>query len=234
MFNLDSITNENNKEHNKKWPFISDHPYRILIIGGSGSRKANPLLNLIEKQDDIDKICLYSKDLSEPKYEFFIKKCEDAGIKHLDDSNAFIECSNTMDDVYENIDDYNPNRKRKILIVFDDMIADIMTNKKFQAIIKELFIRCRKLNISLVFITQSYFSVPKDVRLNSTHYLIMKINNRKELQNIAINHSADIDYNDFVRIYKECRRKPYSFLTIDKTLPASDPLRFRKKFASSL
>ena len=205
-----------------------------MIIGGSGSRKANPLLNLIEKQDDIDKICLYSKDLSEPKYEFLIKKCEDAGIKHLDDSNAFIECSNTMDDVYENIDDYNPNRKRKILIVFDDMIADIMTNKKFQAIIKELFIRCRKLNISLVFITQSYFSVPKDVRLNSTHYLIMKINNKRELQNIAINHSADIDYNDFVRIYKECRRKPYSFLTIDKTLPASDPLRFRKKFASSL
>ena len=108
------------------------------------------------------------------------------------------------------------------------MIADIMTNKKFQAIIKELFIRCRKLNISLVFITQSYFSVPKDVRLNSIHYLIMKINNRKELQNIAINHSADIDYNDFVRIYKECTRNLYSFLTIYTTLPASDPLRFRK------
>ena len=116
-----------------------------------------------------------------------IKKRKDVGIKYCNDPNAFIECSNTMDDVYENIDDYNPNRKRKILIVFDDMIADIMTNKKFQAIIKELFIRCRKLNISLVFITQSYFSVPKDVRLNSAHYLIMKINNRKESQNIAIN-----------------------------------------------
>ena len=97
-----------------------------------------------------------------------------------------------MDDVYESIDDYNPNRKRKILIAFDGMVADILNNKKCQAIIKELFIRCRKLNISLVFITQSYFSVPKDVRLNSTHYLIMKINNRKELQNVAINHSADI------------------------------------------
>ena len=96
--------------------------------------------------------------------------------------------------------------KKKFLIVFDDMIADIMSNKKFQAIIKELFIRCRKLNISLVFITQSYFSVPKDVRLNSTHYLIMKISNRKELQNIAINHSADIDYKYFVRIYRECTR----------------------------
>ena len=110
-----------------------------------------------------------------------------------------------------NIDDYNSSRKRNILIVFDDMIADIMSNKKFQAIIKELFIRCRKLNISLVFITQSYFSVPKNVRLNSTH-LIMKINNRKELQNIAINHSADIDYNDFVKICKECTKETFFFV----------------------
>ena len=109
------------------------------------------------------------------------------------------------------------------------MIADIMTNKKFQALIKELFIRRRKLNISLVFITQSYFSVPKDVRLNSTHYLIMKINNKKELQNTAINHSADIDYQDFIKVYRECIKEPYNFLTIDTTLPASDPLRFRKK-----
>ena len=143
---------------------------------------------------------MYERDLSEPKCEYLIKKREDAGIKHLNNPNAFIECSNTMDDVYENINDYNPIRKRKKLIVFDDMIEDIMTNKKFQSIIKELFIRCRKLNISLVFITQSDFSVPKDVRLNSTH-LIMKMNNRKEWQNIAIDHSADIDYKDFIKIY---------------------------------
>ena len=90
--------------------------------------------------------------------------------------------------------------KEKKLIVVDDMIADIMKNKKFKAIIKELFIRCRKLNISLVFITQSYFSVPKNIRLNSTHYLIMKINNRRELKNIAINHSTDIDSKDFLKI----------------------------------
>ena len=96
-----------------------------------------------------------------------------------------------------------------------------------------MFIRCRKFNISLVSITQSYFSLPKDVRLNSTHYLIMKINNRKELQNIAINHSADIDYNDFVRIYRECTRKPYSFLRIDTTLPESDSLRFRNNLIPS-
>ena len=110
-----------------------------------------------------------------------IKKRKGVGIKLVDNPNAFIECSDTMDVVYENIHDYIPNRRRKIFIAFDDMIADIMINKKFQAIIKELFNRCRKLNISLVFIAQSYFSVPKDVRLNSTHYLIVKINSRKEL-----------------------------------------------------
>ena len=129
-----------------------------------------------------------------------IKKRKDVEIKYCNDPNAFIECSNRMDDVYENIDDYNPSRKRNILIVSDDMIADIMTNKKFQTIIKELFTSCRKLSISLVFITQSYFSVPKDVRLNSTHYLIMKISSNRELQNIAINLSVDIDYKDFVKI----------------------------------
>ena len=134
-----------------------------MIIGGSGSGKTNALLNLIKEQDDLDKIYLYAKDSSEAKYEFLIKKHEDAGVKHLNDSNAFIECPNTMDDVYENINEFNPTRKRKILFVFDDMVADIMTNKKFQAVVKELFIKRRKLNILLVFITKSYFSVPKDV-----------------------------------------------------------------------
>ena len=143
MINLDSIINENNKEHNEKWPFIPIHQYRILIIDGSGSGKTNALLNLINEQDEIDKIHLYAKDLCEPKYEFLVKKRKNAGIKYLNDPNAFIECSNTMDDVYENIDDHSPIRKRKVLIVFDEMIADIMSNKKFQAIIKELFIRCR-------------------------------------------------------------------------------------------
>ena len=155
-----------------------------------------------------------------------IKKCEDAGIKHLNDQKAFIECSNTMDDVYENIDEYNPNRKRNILLAFDGMIADIGTNKKFQAIIEEQFIRCRELDISFIFITQSCFSVPKDVRLNSTYYLIMKINNRRELQSIVIDHSAYIDYKYFMKIYRECTKELYSFLTVDTTLPASDPLKF--------
>ena len=108
----------------------------MAIYSRSSIQNLESLLNLIKERDDIDKMYLYVKDLSEAKYDFLIKKGENAGIKHLNDSNAFIECSNTMDDIYENIDDYNPNRKRKILIVFDDMIADIMTNKKFQAIIK--------------------------------------------------------------------------------------------------
>ena len=150
---------------------------------------------------------MYAKDLNEPKYEFLIKNCEDAGIKYFNDPNAFIECSNTMDDDYENIDEYKPNRKTKMLIAFDDMIADIMTNKEYQVITKELFIRCRKLNVALVFITQFYFFVPKDVRSNSTHYLIMKINNKSEFQNIVINHCADIDHKDFMKIYRECTKK---------------------------
>ena len=131
-------------------------------------------------------------------------------MKHLNDPKAFTKYSNTIDDIY-NIDDYNLNRKRKFLIIFDDMIADIMTNKRFQAIIKELFVRCRKLNKSLVFITQSYSSVPKEVRLNLTHYLILKIHNKRQLQNIAVNHSADNDYKDFLKIYRKCTKEPYFF-----------------------
>ena len=113
MINLESITNESNKKRNGKWPYIPDHPYRIILIGVSGSGKTNALINLINEQNDIDKILFHGRDLSEPKYEYLIKKREDAGIKHLNNPNAFIKCSNTMDDVYENINDYNPIRKRK-------------------------------------------------------------------------------------------------------------------------
>ena len=133
-----------------------------------------------------------------------------------------------MHDVYNNIDGYNPDKENKILIVFDDMIADMINNKKLNSIVTELFIRGRKLNISLVFITQSYFKVPKDVRLNTTHFFIMKIPNRRELQQLAINHSSGIDTKDFIKIYKNCTDKPYSFLGNDTTLSLDDPLRFRK------
>ena len=118
MINFDDIVSENKTVHNKNWPSIPDHPYRILIIGGLGSGKTNALINLINEQNDIDKIYLYARDLNEPKYKILIKKRKDAGIKHLNDPNAFIECSNTMDDVYENINDYNPIRKRKKINYF--------------------------------------------------------------------------------------------------------------------
>ena len=133
-----------------------------------------------------------------------------------------------MRDVYKNIDDYNPDKENKILIVFDDMIADMIHNKKLNSIVTELFIRGRKLNISLVFITQSYFKVPKDVRLNSTHFFILKIPNKGELQQIAVNHSLDISSKDFIKIYRKYNDEPYSFLVNDATLQSDNPLRFRK------
>ena len=228
MINFDEYTNENKKEHNSKWPYIPDHPYRILIIGGSGSGKTNALLNLINNQPDIDKIYLYAKDLYETKYQYLINKREKVGLDHFDDPEAFMEYSNDMQDVYKNIEDYNPIRNRKVLIVFDDMVADMINNNKLNPVVTELFIRGRKLNISIAFITQSYFKVPKDVRLNSTHFFNMKIPNKRELQQIALNHSSDIDFKDFMKIYKKCTAKPYSFLVNDTTLPSDDPLRFRK------
>ena len=130
MINFDDSANENKTEHNKNWPYIRDHPYWILIIGGSGSGKTNFLLNLIENQSDIDKIYLYVKDPYEPKYQYLINKREGVGINHFKDSEAFIDYSNNMHDVYENIDDYNLDKENKILIVFDDMIADMIHNRK--------------------------------------------------------------------------------------------------------
>ena len=137
-----------------------------------------------------------------------------------------------MNDVFINIDDYNiGRRRRRLLIVFDDMIADIISDKKFKALVKELFIRSRKLNISIVFITQSYFRTPKDARLNSTHYLLMKIQNKKELKNIAQDNSGDVHFKDFLNIYKNCTSEPYSSMIIDTTLPSGHPMRFRRNFS---
>ena len=133
-----------------------------------------------------------------------------------------------MRDVCKNINYYNPNKENKILIIFDDMITDMMNNRRLDSIVTELFFRDRKLNIDLVFITQSYFKVPKDVRLNTTHFFIAKIPNKRELQEIATNHSSDISTKDFINIYKEYTFEPYSFLVIDTMLASDNPLRFRK------
>ena len=228
MIDFDDYTNENKTEHNLKWPYIPDHPYRILIMGGSGSGKTNALLNLINNQPDIDKIYLYANDPYEAKYQYLINKREKRGLDHFNDPKAFMEYSNEMLDVYKNFEVYNPDRKRKVLIVFDDMITGMINNKKINPTATELFIRCKKLNISIVLITQSYFEVPKDVRLNSKHFFIIKIPNKGELQQIATNHSSDIEFKDFMKIYKKSTAEPYSFLVNDTTLPSDNPLRSRK------
>ena len=150
-----------------------------------------------------------------------INKREGVGINHFKDPKAFI------DDDY-NIDDYNPHKENKMLIVFDDMIGDMIHNKTLNSIVTELFIRGIKLNISFVFTTQSYFKVPKYVRLNTSYFFIAKFPNKRELQQIAINHSSDISTKDFANIYRKCTDEPYSFLVNDTTLASNNPLRFRK------
>ena len=133
-----------------------------------------------------------------------------------------------MCDVYKKINYYNPDKENKILIVFDDMISDMIHNKKLNSIVTKLFIRGRKLNISVVFITQSYFKVPKVVGLNTAHFFISKIPNKRELQQTTTNHSSDISTKNFIIIYRKCTAEPYSVFVNDTTLASNNPLRFRK------
>ena len=169
MINFDNYTNENKTEHNSSCPYVPDHRYRILIVGGSGSGKTNTLLNLIKNRPDIDKIYLYAKDPYESKYQYLFNKREKVGLDHFHDPEAFMEYSNDMLDVYKKIEDYNPDKKR-----------------------------------------------------------IMKTQNKREFQQITLNHSSDIDSKDFMQIYKKCTAEPYSFLVNDTILPSDNPLRFRK------
>ena len=224
MLNLDNIVSNKNMSslEDNNWPF------RMLIIGPSGSGKTNALLNLINNLHPVDKFYIYAKDLHEPKYEYLINKREQAGIKNLNDPHAFIKYSGDMNDVLDNINNYNKNRDKKVLIVFDDMIADLEYNKNFKRIIKELFYRTRKINVSIVFITQSYFKALKDARLNITHYMLMKIGNKKELKRIAEEKLGHIDYKDFLEMYNYCIKEPYSFMTIDARPTATIP--FKKNF----
>ena len=154
------LSNKISKKHNPNRLQIPHDPQRMLTIGGSGSLETNPMFNLINQQRDIDKTDLYAKDTFEAKYQFLTKKCEDVRPKDFKDSKAFTESSNSMIGIYKNIDDYNLNKKRKILIVLDDMIADLLSNKKFNPIVNELIIRNKQITISFVFITQSYSAVP--------------------------------------------------------------------------
>ena len=206
MLNFGSITKEDIKEHNPNWSEILDHPYRILIVGGSKCGKANALLNLINHKPD--------KDPHEAKYRLLINKRESTGLRYLNDLKAFIEYSNAMDDIDENTEGYNPNKKLKILIVFDDMIADMLSNKKLNPTVTE--------------------AAPKNIRLSSIHYIIMKIPNKRELQQIAFNHSSDIDFQDFMNLHKKCTAESFSFLVIDTTLASDNSLCFRKILLKSI
>ena len=197
MLNLGNIVSNKNTSSSED----NDWPFRMLIIGPSGSGETNTLLHLINNLHPIDKIYLYAKDIHEPKYEYLINKKEQAGIKNLNDLHAFIEYSDDMNYVLDDINNYNKNRDKKVLIVLDDMIADIEYNKNLKRIIKELFYRARKINVSVVFITQFYFRALKDARLNSKHYILMKIGNQEELKRIAEEKSGHFDYKDFLKMY---------------------------------
>ena len=217
MLNLDNIVSNKNENKDTTGSSSSERnnwPFRMLIIGTSSSVKTNTLLHLINNLYPVDKIYLYAKDICKPKY--------------LNDPHAFIEYSDDMDDVLDDINNYNKNRDKKVLIVFDDMIADIEYNKNFKRIIKELFYRARKINASIVFITQSYFRALKEARLNSMHYILMKIGNKKELNRIAEEKSGHLDYKDFLKAYNYCTREPYSFMLIDTRPTAS--VTFKKNF----
>ena len=213
MLNLDNIVSNKNENKDTTGSSSSESnnwPFRMLIIGPSGSGKANTLFHLINNLHPIDKIYLNAKDIHEPKYEYSVNKREQEGIKNLNDPHAFKEYSDDMDEVLDDINNYNKNRNKKVLIVFDDM-----KNK-------------RKINVSIVFIRQSYFRALKDARLNSTHYILMKIGNKKELKRIAEEKSGHLDYKYFLKIYNYCTREPYSFMLIDTRPTAS--VTFKENF----
>ena len=192
--------------HDPNWSYIPDHLYRILIIGGSGSGKAN-VLKLTQ---------------------FFINERKKMVIKKLKNPKVFNDYSHEIDDVYEHLEHYNLTKTGRVLTVFDDMVEDIESNKKLSPIVTELFLRGRKLNISLVFISQSDFEVSKTIRLNATYYFIMKIPKKKELQQIAPSHLSGIDFKDFMKFYKDYTKELHSLLVNDTTLSSDNPLRFRK------
>ena len=165
---------------------------------------------------------MYANDPYEAKYQYLVTKRKGVCIDHFNDLKAFIEYSNGMHDVYKNINNCNRDKENKLLLVFDDMIADMIHNKKLNSIVTELFIRGKILNISLVFIAESYFKVPKDFKLNTTHFFITKILKKTELQQIVINHSSDISTKDFINIYRKFTAESYSFFVNDTTLASNN------------
>ena len=217
MINFD-LVNNNIKNNNTNNIYSYTHPFRILIISPSGSGKTNLLRDIINEREDIDKIYLFARDLNEHKYELLINTRKKVGINHCNDENEFIESFDSMDYVFFNIDDFNIGRKRKVVIIFDDMIPDIVTNKNYQQVIKELFMRSRKINIYLIIL--SFFSIPK--------------NNTYELNNIASSFCCDIERRDFLKLYRKHTDEQYSFFTIDTTLNSNNDLKCRKTIIKSM
>lgn len=162
---------------------------------------------------------LYVKDSHEPKYQYLIDKRQKVDQKYVDDPSAFIEYNSDINSIYQDFDQYNPDKTRKIVIVFDNMIA----KKTLPSQVTELSIRCCNMNIYLAFLRQSYFKIPKDIQINCTHYCLMKIGNRTEIRAISDRHTKDVMYNDFLNNYNGCTRQSYSFMTINDTLAAKDP-----------
>ena len=214
MFNFDYITKEYIKERNPNWPEISDHSYRILIIGGSRSGKTNALLNLINNEPNIDKIYWYANDPNQAKYQLLINKRESAGLKYLNDAKVFIEYSNDMDDIYKNVEEYN-----RYLMTW------LLSNKKLNTIVPEYFIRKGKLNISLIFSTHL---------LDEIQHTILLWKFQSKDQQIAFNHSSDIDFQDFMYLFKKFTTKPYSFLVIGTTLASDNSSSFRKNLSEKI
>ena len=228
MIKFNYITKEKVKEHNPNWPQNPDHPYRILIIAIYGLEKTNSLFNLVSHQSDIDKSYLYPGNPYVAKYQLLINK-QGGGLEKFNNSKTFIAYSNDWVDIYENILEYNPVKERNVLAAFDDMIADFLINKKpNNPIVAELFIRSRKLKMSLTFITQSSFTLTKNVRINSTHYFVMKIPNKREFEQILFSNSSDIAYEFFMNPCKKFTAKQFYLLVIDTTLVSDNSLRFRK------
>ena len=217
MINFD-LVNNNIKNNNTNNIYSYTHPFRILIISPSGSGKTNLLRDIINEREDIDKIYLFARDLNEHKYELLINTRKKVGINHCNDENEFIESFDSMDYVFFNIDDFNIGRKRKVVIIFDDMIPDIVTNKNYQQVIKELFMRSRKINIYLIIL--SFFSIPK--------------NNTYELNNIASSFCCDIERRDILKLYRKHTDEQYSFFTIDTTLNSNNDLKYRKPIIISM
>ena len=206
------------KQYRNHCKYMPQHPFRMTIVGPSNSGKTNILIHIIKTCQNFDKIYLYAKKLDEPLYQYLIKHWGDIGTRY---GLNLIEYSN---DISQTIDVDQIDENKQNLLIFDDMV----TEKHLKGV-EELFIRGRKQNASIIFISQSYFSIPKNIRLNCDYFVITKMGNKKELIEIAKDHTTDINNDKFKEIYREATKDPYSVLVID--LKTQDPkMKYKKNF----